>query len=70
MGIGGWGLDKQISSVAGLELDSDVIPFDAKVETVLGCALAIFGALIAVKFKNIDGSTQLNEEYVFLCGLF
>jgi hypothetical protein len=55
--------DKELATVAGIELGADFLPLDVKVETVLGLALSLVGALFnGVKFMPVDGSAAMNAE--------
>jgi len=54
--------DKEVATLAGMELGSDFIPFDVYVETMLGVVFATFGAILnAGKFLPIDGSLLYNS---------
>jgi hypothetical protein len=55
--------DKELATVAGIELGADFLPLDVKAETVLGLVLSLVGALFnGVKFLPVDGSAAMNAE--------
>eukprot|EP00514_Thraustochytrium_sp_LLF1b_P005235 CAMPEP_0184518662 /NCGR_PEP_ID=MMETSP0198_2-20121128/6201_1 /TAXON_ID=1112570 /ORGANISM="Thraustochytrium sp., Strain LLF1b" /LENGTH=107 /DNA_ID=CAMNT_0026909103 /DNA_START=60 /DNA_END=383 /DNA_ORIENTATION=+ len=53
---------KELAAVAGLELESNFVPFDVKVETLIGVAVSVCGAVFGVSnMSPIDGSAKLNK---------
>jgi len=53
---------KEFAAIGGVEIDSDFIPIDVKLEVMVGVIVSILGAVLSAgEFQPVDGSAILNK---------